>query len=292
MPEIFEKPFIVVFDLDECLGSFLFGCLSYHKLQHLFSIKDFPMDEFDIVMEDSLNNCWLRPGIIHILKTCVYYRHKKLIKHICLYTNSTNEYNWVSYLIKCLYNIVGIHNIFDLVITRESPGRTQVPMYEYMKYGGCQPKFVDDVIRLTNSELDTPVLFYDDRVFNIVPSKLGKCVCHIVSPFERKQYYYEDHESFIEFIEEYMPDMQEYFESKLEEYPILEGYDTKRLTNSNIQDNFMNLIFARNTLTEFLPPLMVNVINLIGSSGNPSESPQSLQDRVTESITEHLQLLQ
>jgi len=256
------------------------------------------MDDFDIAMEDALDASWLRPGITHVLKTCDYYRRKNLIKKICLYTNSTNEYNWVSYLVKCLEGVLEINNIFDLVIARESSGRTQVPISDFTKYGGCQPKFVDDVIRLTSSPEDTPVLFYDDRTFNIVPSKNGKSIFHTVSPYLKNSYYYEDHELFIGFIEDNLPDYLEYFEDKLHSCPQICGFESQieKLNESEtgiktVPDRLINLVFARQTVTEFLSPLIANIIRLVDSSENQTESHQSLQNQVTEHIDAHLRLL-
>lgn len=295
MPNLFNKPFIVVFDLDECLGSFQFGCLVYHNIQPLFKNKHFPIDDLKYAMEEALEASWLRPGIIHILKTCKYYREQKLIKKICLYTNSTDEYKWVTFLVERINVIIETSDIFDVVISRQSPGRTQVSEYEYRNYGGCQPKFVDDVIRLTESAPDTPVLFYDDRIFNLVPSTTGGVSSfQCVSPYLKKRFFIEDHESLLEFIQDTMPDMVEYYLDRLSTVPYICGMEkyTDLSGEIKIPNRSDEMIFEKQTVIEFLPPLLANVIILADSSENQSELLGSLQNQVNENINAHLRCLQ
>lgn len=295
MPKLFNKPFIVVFDLDECLGSFQFGCLVYHNIQPLFKNKHFPIDDFKYAMEEGLEQSWLRPGIIHILKTCMFYREKKLIKKICLYTNSTDEFNWVTFLVERINAILETNNIFDVVLSRQSSDRTQVPESEFRHYGGCQPKFIDDVIRLTGSEPDTPVLFYDDRIFNLVPSTTGgESSFHCVSAYYKKRFFIEDHESLLEFIQDTMPDMVDYYLDRLSTVPYICGMEkyTDISGDIKIPNRIDEMMFEKQTVIEFLPPLLTNIITLADSSENRTESLGSLQNRVTENINAHLRCLQ
>jgi len=296
IPKLFNKPFIVVFDLDECIGSFQFGCLAYHRTQPLMEHKNFPIDDFEFAMEDALENSWIRPGIIHVLKVCMMYRDQNLIKKICLYTNSTDEYNWVTFLVNRINAIADIEskNIFDVVISRNSPDRTKIPESDYNKYGGCQPKFVDDVIRLTQSSADTPVLFYDDRLFNLVPSTTGETTLYCVSAYEKRKFFIEDHDLFLNFIEDTMPDMADYYLDMLYSIPYISGIEkyTDLSEDIKIPNRLDAYLFEKQTIIEFLSPLLANIISLTDSSGNLTKSPESLKNRVIASINEHLRYLQ
>lgn len=253
------------------------------------------MDDFEFAMEDALDTSWLRPGIIHILKTCMFYRQKNLIKKICLYTNSTDEYKWVTFLVQRMNVIAETEGIFDIIISRQSPGRTYVPESDYCKYGGCQPKFVNDVIRLTKSPEDTPVLFYDDRIFNLVPATTGaECVFQRVSMYHKDKFYIEDHELLLEFIEDNIPDMAEYYLDRLSTIPCMSGMEkyTDISGDIKIPNRLDSLMFEKQTVVEFLPPLLANIIFLTDSSENRRESLESLQNRVIENINAHLRCLQ
>jgi hypothetical protein len=169
-----------------------------------------------------------------------------------------------------------------------------VPESEYLQYGGCQPKFVDDVIRLTDSPEDTPVLFYDDRLFNLVPSKNGECMLQCVSAYNKRRFFVEDHEMFLEFVEDNLPDKVDYYFDMLSTIPYICGMEKYTDVSGEIKiPNRLDLmVYEKQTVIEFLSPLLANIISLTDSSENRKESLESLQNRVIANINAHLQCLQ
>lgn len=176
---------IIVFDMDECIASLSEPCNIYHH----YKLKGTdPPDTFSEELQLGLKQLYLRPGIDDILSTLAGFKftfdndsyNVIRVTHIILMTNSSNEYGWVDYIVsqieKCIHSkMVIAYRIFDRIIHRETPERTSVTERQMIdKYGGMQPKFMDDVYRILNINNTIPILMYDDNDAHLVPSKHAK----------------------------------------------------------------------------------------------------------------------
>jgi hypothetical protein len=169
---------IVVFDMDECIASLSDPCEEYHKyIEHGYRIPRSFTNDF----RDGLKREYLRPGIDELLK--VLYGCKMDLQrgnpdcvlqvyHIVLMTNASNEYGWVDFVSEHINYILGTKgDLFDILLPRNSQLRTQVSYEEFHKYGGMQPKFMDDVIRSLNITDPFPIVMFDDHKRHLVPAK-------------------------------------------------------------------------------------------------------------------------
>lgn len=175
---------IVVFDMDECIASLSEPCRIYHRFKIMG--QDIP-DEFTEELQNGLNTVYLRPGIDDILCTLTglktFYPNTSegilTVTKIVLMTNSSNEYGWVDYIVKqierCIHSKMFIETtVFDTIIHRETPDRKTVSLRKIVnKYGGFQPKFMDDVYRILNLNNTIPIIMFDDNNVHLVPSKGG-----------------------------------------------------------------------------------------------------------------------
>lgn len=169
---------IVVFDMDECIASLSEPCIEYHT--YVEKGVDIPK-RFEHRFQNDLQHKYLRPGIDEILKVlydCKRETRKRKkgvlfpIKYIVLMTNASNKYAWVNFVISQIEYLLGAQDdIFDILLPRDSHLRKQVPYDEFHKYGGMQPKFMDDVVRSLRIKKNYPIIMYDDCNHHLVPAK-------------------------------------------------------------------------------------------------------------------------
>jgi hypothetical protein len=163
---------IVVFDMDECIASLSEPCEIYHSYLNQGIV--IPV-EFDAEFGQDLLLKYLRPGIEEILQVlydCKTNPNKEPrifpVHKLVLMTNASNESGWVEYVVTHLEAILKTHDdLFDAILARESPFRTRSSK---RLYGGLQPKFMDDVIKVLKIRSKCPIVMYDDHDRHLVPA--------------------------------------------------------------------------------------------------------------------------
>lgn len=257
-----KTPPIIVFDLDECLGSFkLPGWIYYTAKKYYNKTITFPNADLDKVMQEGLQSAWLRPGIENIFKIVDYHRKCGDINKICIFTNASNEQEWVEYIVKQISLSVEIPELFDVIVSRDSEERTIVDMKDYNKYGGIPPKFLIDIIRKTGCSIETPIIMFDDRTCNIVPHigiKKEDSIEYIIQNFHLEEipaydienHILEDYNLLFEFIEDYMQTSERGLASFF-----MIGMDIRESERA-----IENVKITRQTYEYFLPPLIAKIM--------------------------------
>lgn len=148
------KPVIVVvFDLDETLGSFVqLGVLK--DIIETYEDHELSQEEFDRLID--LHPEFVRPGILDLLTFLVKQRKKGNCDAIMIYTNNQGHRSWAESISTYFSNKVGT-NVFDHIIAAfmvggkvVEPGRTS------------HEKSFRDFIRCTRLPPSTQVCFIDD----------------------------------------------------------------------------------------------------------------------------------
>lgn len=148
-----KVPIVLVFDLDETLGSFSQLSNAKYLIEKIENRK-LKKEEFYELLDN--NKECLRPGIIDILKYVVNKRNNGYCDSIMIYTNNQGYREWV-YLISDYFSFKVGEKVFDQIIAafkvngvRLEPGRTS------------HDKSYDDFIRCTKLPSSTQVCFCDD----------------------------------------------------------------------------------------------------------------------------------
>lgn len=144
---------VVVFDMDETLGSF--GQLSILKdAIESYEERLLTQNEFNCVIDKHPE--FIRPGIIEILKFVVEKRKKKHCDSIMIYTNNQGPREWAQSISNYFAYKIG-QPVFDHIISafmvnghRVEPSRTS------------HEKIYNDFIRCTRLPSTTEVCFVDD----------------------------------------------------------------------------------------------------------------------------------
>jgi FMN phosphatase YigB (HAD superfamily) len=151
---------IVVFDLDETLGSFVeFGIFWDCLLRYLSktSKKYLTQTEFDMILD--LYPEFLRPNIIEILN---YLKNKKqcsTCKKLMIYTNNQGSRSWVSQLKKYFETKIN-YALFDQIIAAFKINGKRIEICRT-----SNDKSYHDFIRCTKIPLHAEVCFIDDNYF-------------------------------------------------------------------------------------------------------------------------------
>ena len=146
---------IVVFDLDETLGSFTELGIFWDALESFYGDK-MPNDAF-ITLLDIFSD-FLRPDIINILKFIVDKRDKGECKKIMIYTNNNGPESWIKLI--CDYFDKKLNtNVFDKII------RAFKIDGEIVEIGRkTHNKTVEDLINCSKIPDNTKIFFIDDQV--------------------------------------------------------------------------------------------------------------------------------
>ena len=161
---------VVVFDLDETLGSFVDLEILWSSLQH-FTKKYEPTD-FNSLLD--LYPEFLRYGIIHILEFLVHKKNTGQCKYIYIYTNNQCNQNWVDLISNYFTYKLQLSNcIFDQIIRAFRVGNRRIEPFRT-----TTAKTHSDFIRCTLLPEKTEICFIDnaeydnmktDRVYYIRP---------------------------------------------------------------------------------------------------------------------------
>ena len=144
---------IVVFDLDETLGSFVEISMFWDALEAFAGAK-LPDSDFFAAFELFPN--FLRPEILKILEYLMQKKKEKQCDKIMIYTNNQGPKSWVQLISAYLNHKVG-YEVFDNIIAafkvhgkRVELGRT------------THNKCIKDLIRCTQVPANTEICFLDD----------------------------------------------------------------------------------------------------------------------------------
>ena len=151
---------IVVFDLDETIGSFVEIGMFWDALRSVTGIEQDNVQMFYKVMDAFPE--FLRPDIIRILEYVVDMRRKGKCWKIMIYTNNQGPRSWAQMIASYLSHKIG-ENVFDQIIAafkvrgqRVEIGRTS------------HDKSVGDLMRCTNVPADTKICFIDDQYHSLM----------------------------------------------------------------------------------------------------------------------------
>lgn len=148
-----KTPTVIVFDLDETLGSF--GQLSVLKdAIEYYEKRKLSQQEFNKLIDE--NPEFIRPGVIDILNYVAIKRDKKQCYAIMIYTNNQGPKEWTESISNYFAYKTG-RRVFDQIIAaykingeQIEPGRTS------------HEKSYTDFIRCTRLPHNTQVCFFDD----------------------------------------------------------------------------------------------------------------------------------
>lgn len=151
---LMHKPYnVVVFDLDETLGSFSQLAVLKEVIEK-YENRYLSQDEFNNLID--LNPNFIRPGIIRILNYIVKKRREGKCYKIMIYTNNQGPKEWTELISNYFSYKIG-ENVFDQIIAafkingkRIEPCRTS------------HDKSYNDFINCTKLPSNTQVFFVDD----------------------------------------------------------------------------------------------------------------------------------
>jgi hypothetical protein len=136
---------IIIFDVDETLGSF-FSFFNYCST--MVKLNDFTFPVFKYLLDT--NPHYLQPNIIFILE---YIKlHKPQNCNVAMFTNNEGDPRWIEY-IKLYFNSVLNYELFDKIVlsSKYEPKRKHLS------------KSLDDFLECTNYPKSSKVLFIDDQ---------------------------------------------------------------------------------------------------------------------------------
>ena len=146
---------IVVFDLDETLGSFIEIGIFWDSLESYYGHNLFKEQFFDTI---DLFTEFLRPNILKILE---FVKEKKInneCDHVMIYTNNQGPKSWVKMLSEYFNNKLN-YELFDKII---AAFKVQNRIIEMCRTSHA--KSVEDLIRCTKIPPNTEICFIDDQV--------------------------------------------------------------------------------------------------------------------------------
>lgn len=149
-----SKPYnVVVFDLDETLGSFSQLSVLKDVIEN-YNQKKITQNEFNKLLE--INPEFIRPGIISILKYIVQKRKQGKCYKIMIYTNNQGPKEWTEFISNYFSYKIG-ENVFDQIIAAFKINGKQI---EPMRTS--HDKSYNDFINCTKLPRNTQVFFVDD----------------------------------------------------------------------------------------------------------------------------------
>ena len=198
---------IVVFDLDETLGSFIEISMFWNALEEYYGRKlenEYFYNLLNVFPE------FLRPNIINILN---YLKDKKInneCDQIMIYTNNQGPTSWV-YMISNYFNQTINYQLFDKIIAAFKVNGKIVEMNR-TSHG----KSVNDLIRCTKIQTNTEICFIDDQYH---PLMNHENVYYIhLKPYMFSMPYQEMAERYFEKEKINIPEKKEIFVKKIVEY--------------------------------------------------------------------------
>jgi len=146
---------IVVFDLDETLGSFIEIGIFWDALESYYGHNLFKDQFFEII---DIFTEFLRPNILKILE---FVKEKKInndCDHVMIYTNNQGPKSWVKMLSEYFNNKLN-YELFDKII---AAFKVQNRIIEMCRTSHA--KSVEDLIRCTKIPPNTEICFIDDQI--------------------------------------------------------------------------------------------------------------------------------
>lgn len=146
---------IVVFDLDETLGSFVELGMFWDSIKNILGSEYTTQDDFNDLMK--LFPEFSRPNIVDILKYLVKKRDRKECSKIMIYTNNQGPRSWAQMITEYFDSRIG-KKVFDQII---AAFRVRGKSVELCRTS--HDKSVDDLIRCTRIPQNTQICFLDDQ---------------------------------------------------------------------------------------------------------------------------------
>jgi hypothetical protein len=146
---------VVVFDLDETLGSFTEIGIFWDALENFYG-KKIPNNAF-ITLLDIFSH-FLRPDIINILKFIIDKRDKGECSKIMIYTNNNGPKNWVKLICDYFDKKLNI-KVFDKIIAAFKIDGKIVEIGRK-----THNKTIEDLINCSKIPDNTKICFLDDQV--------------------------------------------------------------------------------------------------------------------------------
>jgi hypothetical protein len=145
---------IIVFDLDETLGSFFEISLFWNALENYYGHNLFKEQFFDVL--DTFQE-FLRPNILKILAFVMDKKQRKLCDHVMIYTNNQGPKSWVK-MISEYFNNKLEYELFDKIIAAFKVHNKIIEMCRT-----SHNKSVEDLIRCTKIPSNAEICFIDDQ---------------------------------------------------------------------------------------------------------------------------------
>ena len=145
---------IIVFDLDETLGSFTELGIFWEALENFYETNLLNESFYDVI---DLFSDFLRPNILNILE---YIKDKKINNEcdkVMIYTNNQGPKSWVNMISTYFNNKIG-YKLFDNII---AAFKISGKIVEYNRTS--HDKSVEDLIRCTRINPNTEICFIDDQ---------------------------------------------------------------------------------------------------------------------------------
>jgi len=150
---------IVVFDLDETLGSFFEVGIFWSSLENYYGHNLFKERLFEVL---DLFQDFLRPNIFKILEFIKLQKEHKLCDHVMIYTNNQGPKSWVK-MIGDYFNAKLGYELFDKIIAAFKINNKIIEMCRT-----SHDKNVTDLIRCTKIPPNTEICFIDDQFHSLM----------------------------------------------------------------------------------------------------------------------------
>ncbi len=146
---------IVVFDLDETLGSFVEIGMFWDALEHFYEHNLLHSDFFEVL---AIFPEFLRPNILNVLKYLLQKKREKKCEKIMIYTNNQGPKSWIQMISAYLNHVVGGDGtLFDNIIAAFKVRGRIIEVGRTM-----HDKCLDDLIRCTQIPSNAEICFLDD----------------------------------------------------------------------------------------------------------------------------------
>jgi hypothetical protein len=145
---------IVVFDLDETLGSFIEVGIFWSSLENYYGHSLFKEKLFEVL---DLFQEFLRPNIFKILEFIKLQKENNLCDHIMIYTNNQGPKSWVKMIGEYFNTKLG-YELFDKIIAAFKVNNKIIEMCRT-----SHAKSFTDLIRCTKIPQNTEICFIDDQ---------------------------------------------------------------------------------------------------------------------------------
>lgn len=146
---------IVVFDLDETLGSFVELGMFWDAIKNILGNEYTSQHDFNALMK--LFPEFTRPKIIEILRYLVNKRNQKECYKIMIYTNNQGPRSWAQMITEYFDSRIG-EKVFDQII---AAFRVRGKSVELCRTS--HDKSVSDLIKCTRIPKNTQICFLDDQ---------------------------------------------------------------------------------------------------------------------------------